>query len=51
MKMADINLYDQFLTIIDSLKAQGWAVIEFKDLGDEGVTLTIVPILEEKKEE
>jgi hypothetical protein len=34
--------FDTFLAVAETLKAAGWEIVKFENLG-EGVTLTIVP--------
>jgi hypothetical protein len=37
-----LDEFDTFLTLAETLKTGGWAIVKFEDLGG-GVTLTIVP--------
>ena len=42
--------FDTFLALAEALKAAGWVIQKFENLGD-GVTLTIVPIPEKREAE
>jgi hypothetical protein len=43
----NIDDFDTFLSLAETLKAGGWAIVKFENLGG-GITLTIIPASEKK---